>query len=378
MIMGKPSITDLEKHFVKRAMENADIGVGPFIERFETLWAQKNGMKYGISCNSGTNAIYMALKTLGIGRGDEVIVPEYTMIATAWAVSYTGATPVFVDCDDDLIMNGDIGRVVTDRTKAIIIVPIYGRRPRYPVTGIPIIEDMAEGHGIKPIGDIACYSFYGNKILTTGEGGMCITDNKEWADEMKSLSNMYMDEKRTYLHPKQGHNFRMTNLQAAVGLGQVMRLDEIILKRELIQCWYDENLPEHVKMPHRDVLWFYDIQTDHQEELKAFLEKWEIPSRYGFKPMSMQPQYAYDGYKYTPKEAIDIIKKNDKDYIKDLSTKLFVFQGENRKKREYEHLNAYKWSKRILYLPTWTDMTEAEVKTVTSVICQFQKGLSRQ
>ena len=345
MIMSRPSITDLEQHYVEKAMQNGDIGVGPFIGQFETLWAQKNGMAFGVSCNSGTNAIYLALKALGIGPGDEVIVPEYTMIATAWAVSYTGATPVFVDCGDDLLMRKTgLAVAITKNTKAIITVPVYGRKSfsadNIIVSSamsrfgkIPIIEDMAEAHGIKPQGDIACYSFYGNKILTTGEGGMCITNNKEWADEMRSLSNMYMDEKRTYLHPKQGHNFRMTNLQAAVGLAQVMRTDEILEKREKIQDWYDQNLPEHVKMPRRDVLWFEDIQTDYQEELKAYLDANGIPSRYGFKPMSMQQQYL----------------------------------------APYEHLNAYKWSKRILYLPVWTSMEESDVKTICKTIQSFEK-----
>ncbi len=334
MIMSRPSITDLEKHFISKAMENADIGVGPFIGQFEHLWASKNGMAFGVSCNSGTNAIYLALKALGVGPGDEVIVPEYTMIATAWAVSYTGATPVFVDCGDDLLM--DVTKIqITPKTKAIISVPIYGRMSTIPEFGVPIVEDMAEGHGIKPQGDIACYSFYGNKILTTGEGGMCITNNKEWADEMRSLSNMYMDEKRTYLHQKQGHNFRMTNLQAAVGLAQVMRMDEILEKREKIQDWYDQNLPEHVKMPRRDVLWFYDIDCGTQQEnLKQWLENEEIPSRYGFKPMSMQPQYEI----------------------------------------AYEHLNAYKWSKRILYLPVWTDMSLEDVKNVCQKVSSFESA----
>lgn len=338
MIMSRPSITELEKHFVSRAMENGDIGVGPFIGQFEHLWASKNGRAFGVSCNSGTNAIYLALKALGVGPGDEVIVPEYTMIATAWAVSYTGATPVFVDCMDNL--NMDYSKVFTnEKTKAIITVPIYGRKAQAGLIltagaeKIPVIGDYAEAHGILPPGnvDIACYSFYGNKILTTGEGGMCITNNKEWADEMRSISNMYMDEKRTYLHPKQGHNFRMTNLQAAVGLAQVMRMDEILEKRKKIQDWYDQNLPEHVKMPRREVLWFYDIQTDHQDELKAYLEENGIPSRYGFKPMSQQPQY----------------------------------------KIAYEHLNAYKWSKRILYLPVWTSMEEKDVLEVCNVIKKF-------
>lgn len=338
--MSKPSITDLEKHFVERAMENADIGVGPFIGQFENLWAQKNNQKYGVSCNSGTNAIYLALKALGIGPGDEVIVPEYTMIATAWAVTYTGATPVFVDCRDDLLMClADVFDATTEKTKAVIMTPIYGRshgvgvRPR---EDIFLIGDYAEAHGINPEEqciDIACYSFYGNKILTTGEGGMCITNNKEWADEMRKLSNMYMDEKRTYLHPKQGHNFRMTNIQAAVGLAQVMRIKEILEKRAKVQDWYGQNMPEKYKMQRREVLWFYDIQTDKQEELKTYLEENGIPSRYGFKPMSMQPQYL----------------------------------------GEYEHLNAYKWSKRILYLPTWAEMTEDEVKTVCQTIQSFER-----
>ena len=336
--MGKPSITELESYMVNKALSNSDIGVGPYVGLFEDAWAKKNDMAYGVSCNSGTNAIYLALKALGIGPGDEVIVPEYTMIATAWAVSYTGATPVFVDCMDNLNMDYSKLRT-TKKTKAIITVPIYGRKAQaglieaFGEQRIPVIGDYAEAHGIIPPEgvDIACYSFYGNKILTTGEGGMCITNNKKWADEMRSLSNMYMDEKRTYLHPKQGHNFRMTNLQAAVGLAQVMRLEEILEKRDLIQDWYDENLPEAYKMPRREVLWFYDIQTDKQEELKAFLEEKGIPSRYGFKPMSMQPQYL----------------------------------------APYEHLNAYRWSKRILYLPVWTDMLESDVKEICLTISSF-------
>lgn len=336
LIMSKPSITDLEKGFVNDALNNSDIGVGKYIGLFEDAWAKKNNRSYGVSCNSGTNAIYLALKALGIGVGDEVLVPEYGMIATAWAVSYTGATPVFVDCGDDLLMDFE-KTVRTKNTKAIITVPIYGRKAEINMDwwdGVPVIEDMAEAHGIQPQGDIACYSFYGNKILTTGEGGMCITNNKEWADEMRSLSNMYMDEKRTYLHPKQGHNFRMTNLQAAVGLAQVMRMDEILEKRDLIQDWYDQNLPEHVKMPRREVLWFMDIQVDDQEGMKSYLEENGIPSRYGFKPMSMQPQYL----------------------------------------GEYEHLNAYKWSKRILYLPVWTEMEESDVKTICQTIQSFEKN----
>lgn len=328
MMMSKPSISSIERRFVEEAMLYGDIGSGPFVEKFERLWAGMNHKDYGVACNSGTNAIYLALKALGVGPGDEVIVPEYTMIATAWAVSYTGATPVFADCDDDLIVRG---WPVTEKTKVIITVPIYGRFAPVPDFGIPVVEDMAEAHGIPPRGIISCYSFYGNKILTTGEGGMCLTDDEGLADEMRKLANMYFDEGRTMIHPKQGHNFRMTNLQAAVGCGQVLRFYEITEKRKMIESWYDQNLPERVKMPPRDVLWMYDIQTDHQEKLKAYMEKNGVPSRYGFKPMSMQPQYLGD----------------------------------------YGKLNAYKWSKRVIYLPTYTDMTIEDVKHVCQTVKSF-------
>lgn len=331
MQMSQPSITSIERKFVDEAMRLSDIGVGPFIEQFERLWSGVNHKDYGVACNSGTNAIYLALKALGVGPGDEVIVPEYTMIATAWAVSYTGATPVFVDCEDDLLVHD---WKITAKTKAVITVPIYGRKAPIPegIPGIPVIEDMAEAHGIPPQGDIACYSFYGNKILTTGEGGMCITDNQEWAEEMRKLANMYFDDGRTMIHPKQGHNFRMTNLQAAVGVGQVLRFFEIRDKRKKIEDWYDALTPEDMRMPRRDALWMYDIDAgNRQEELKVFLESKGIPSRYGFKPMSMQPQYL----------------------------------------GEYLDLNAYTWSKRILYLPTWTDMTYEDVKHVCQTIRYF-------
>ena len=318
---SKPSITDLEKSYVNDALSKGDIGIGEYIGKFEQAWAKWNNYAYGISCNSGTNALFLALKALGIGPGDEVIVPEYTMIATAWAVTYTGATPVFVDCKDDL--NIDVDQIcITENTKAIIAVPIYGRPvdSRIYQLGVTVVEDMAEAHGIKPQGTVACYSFYGNKILTTGEGGMCLTNDQFLADEMRSLANMYFDKGRTMIHPKVGHNFRMTNLQAAVGLAQVERIEEILAKRKEIEFLYDAFLPPQFLNGKREVLWMYDIHTcKHQEEIKQKLAEQGVETRYGFKPMSMQPMY------FNPK---------------------------------YVHLNAYKWSKRILYLPTWTDMSE--------------------
>lgn len=338
--VSKPSITYLEKDYIQQAVNASDIGVGEFIGRFEQSWADYNSRDYGVSCNSGTNALFLALKALGIGEGDEVIVPEFTMTASAWAVSYTGATPVFVDCLDDLTVDPVLVRqAITKNTKAIMVVPIYGREVSETIYNIAheyylwTVEDMAEAHGIQPKGDISCYSFYGNKILTTGEGGMCLTNNLGWAIEMRSLANMYFDHKRTMIHPKMGYNFRMTNIQASIGLAQVERIDEILTKRIEVVSWYDELMPQEYIMPKRSAPWVYDINCDtKQEAVKKHLFDNGVESRYFFKPMSQQPMYLGD----------------------------------------YQQLEAYQWSKRGLYLPLYPDMTREEVEHITQCLKTLQ------
>lgn len=329
----KPSISEKEEIFLFDAFRARELSsTGKYIPKFEQAWADYNKMKFGVACNSGTNALYLALKALGIGEGDEVIVPEFTMVATAWAVSYTGAIPVFVDCDDTLNIDATlIEEAISSKTKAIIPVHIYGRKCDMNAINtiakdynLYVVEDMAEAHGIMPTGDIACYSFYGNKILTTGEGGMCLTDNEQWADEMRKYANLYFDKERSMIHEKMGYNFRMTNLQAAIGYAQVLRIDEILNKRKQIEKWFNKYLPKECIRPNRDVLWMYDFDCgEKQKEIKA-----KTDTRYFFKPMSMQPQY------YLP----------------------------------YEHLRAYKWSKRGLYFVVWTDMTEEDVKSACNSI----------
>lgn len=335
---SQPSITQKEKDFLADAINRNDIGVGDYIKRFEDEWAGYNQMKYGVACNSGTNALYIALLALGIGKGDEVIVPSFTMIATAWAVTYTGATPVFIDCADNLNMDVALLRgAISKKTKAIIPVHIYGRQcDMIEINKIAeefdlyVVEDMAEAHGIIPEGDIACFSFYGNKILTTGEGGMCLTNSEHWANEMRLYANMYFDKARTMLHPKIGHNFRMTNIQASIGYAQALRVEEILKKRDDIQYMYDSYLDNKYCMPFRDVVWMFDIDCgDNQQLIKDTLEKEGIETRYGFKPMEMQPCY-YDS--------------------------------------NYKLLNSYKWSKRILYLPTYPDIREGEIKKICNII----------
>jgi perosamine synthetase len=339
---SKPSITTKERTYVHDAMSHADIGLGSYVKKFEDSWAEYNKMSHGVACNSGTNAIYIALLALGIGKGDEVIVPSYTMVATAWAVTYTGAKPVFIDCDKDL--NIDVSLIedaISKKTKAIIPVHIYGRQcDMIEIKKIAvkhqlyIVEDMAEAHGIQPEGDIACYSFYGNKIITTGEGGMCLTNSEVWAKEMRLYANMYFDKDRTMLHPKVGHNFRMTNLQAAVGYGQVMRIDEILDKRDRLQFIYEDYLKKKFIRPVRNVVWMYDIDCgDKQEEIKKALADAGIESRYGFKPMEQQPMY-FDKHHFL--------------------------------------LNSYKWSKRIIYLPTYPDLKEEQIKKICEIVNSFK------
>lgn len=337
--VSQPDIGEKERAYLLDAFDSGWISSkGQYIEKFEEAWASKNDMKYGSACSSGTTALTLALRALGIGEGDEVIVPDFTMIATAWAVTYVGATPVFVDCKDDLnIVEDLIEDAITPRTKAIMPVHIYGRQCNMEKImklayeyNLRVIEDSAEAHGIKPVGDIACYSFFANKIITTGEGGMCLTNDKRLKDQIDHLRSMAFDLKHTFLHKKIGYNFRMTNMQAAVGLAQVERFDEILAKRKQIEEWYDKYIDERFKMPKRDVLWMYDVNCgDEMQIIKEGLAEKGIDTRYFFKPMTIQPMYD---------------------------------EG------DIANYNAFDWSQDGIYLPTFNQLTEDQVKYICKTI----------
>ena len=344
--VSKPDISSLEKEYVNKALDSGWISSqGDFIPKFEEAWANYNSYKYGVACSSGTTALTIALRALGIKHGDEVIVPEFTMIATAWAVSYLGATPVFVDCGTDL--NIDVTKIeekITDKTKAIMPVNIYGRQTdRKAIRAIAhdynlyIVEDCAESHGVPPYGDIACYSLFANKIITAGEGGVCLTNDPRLAEQMKHLRGMAFDTDHTFLHKKLGYNYRMTNMQGALALAQVERIDELLEKRNKIEFWYDKYLPEGFLTRPRDVLWFYDILAfDHRDKLRDYLKKTGIETRLFFKPMSMQPMYYNENYK---------------------------------------KLLAYKYAQEGLYLPTHSGMLEEEVKHICLQLTNFTHSL---
>lgn len=217
---------------------------GSYVNKFEEAFASYCGVKYGVAVCNGTVAIHLALAALGIGKGDEVIIPSFTMIATAFAVCYTGAKPVFVDADKETF-NIDVTKIeekITHRTKAIIPVHIFGNPCNMDAIceiakkyNLYIVEDAAEAHGAEFKGKkagsfsaIASFSFFANKNLTTGEGGMVVTDNEDFYKKCRYFKNMCfpVDAPRVYSHNDIGFNYRMSNLHAAIGLAQTEKADE--------------------------------------------------------------------------------------------------------------------------------------------------------
>jgi len=291
--MADPDIGELERQYINEALIENQIGTGRFVSLFEDAWANYNKYNYGVSCNSGTNAIFLALKASGAKK---VLISNFTMAGTAWPAMYAGMEIDYIKTQDELPLSDLPDKI--ENYDAIVFAHLYGRMAytkgyvqvlKDAKSSLIVIDDMAEAHGIMPEGDIACYSFYGNKIITTGEGGMCLTNDGILADEMRSLANMYFDKDRSMIHPKVGYNFRMTNLQAAIGLAQVERIREILEIRQKIASWYDKYLPEAIKMPKREVVWFYDIKVKNAEKARKKLKSRGVESRRMFYPCSLQP-----------------------------------------------------------------------------------------
>jgi len=321
--VAEPCLGEEELKNVIEAVKSGWISSkGKFIEEFEEKFARYCGRKYGVATSNGTVALHLALKALGIGKGDEVIVPTLTFVATANAVTYCNAKPVFIDSHPEYwCINPDkIEEKITPRTKAIIPVHLYGHPCDMDLImeiaedhNLYVIEDAAEAHGaeykgekVGSFGDISCFSFYGNKIITTGEGGMCLTNNEELAEKMRILRDHGMNPNRRYWYDEIGFNYRMTNLQAAIGVAQLKKLDEFVEKKRQIAEWYAEELKEleekriiklHPEMPWaKCVYWMYSILIEDKaeisrDELMKKLEEKGIETRPFFVPMHVLPMY---------------------------------------------------------------------------------------
>lgn len=290
---------------------------GRYIKSFEEEFAKFCGVRYGISTTNGTAALHLALACLDIKKGDEVIMPTFTMIATAYAVLYLGAKPVFVD-SEDRTWNMDVSCIeeaVGSRTRVLLPVHIYGHPVEMdPIIklskkyGIFIVEDAAEAHGARyknkrcgSMGDINCFSFYANKIITTGEGGMVITDNKRLADRARLLKDLSHSPGQRFLHMDLAYNYRMTNMQAAIGLAQTEKANKLIDRKRRIAGLYYENLKdiEGLRLPleekwAKSVYWMYSVLVKEdfgltRDEFKAELLKEGIETRSFFIPMHRQP-----------------------------------------------------------------------------------------
>ena len=255
------------------------------------------GRDYAISCNSGTSALHLALLALGIGKGMEIILPDFTMASCGFAVSYTGAIPIFVDCDDTLNIDTKlIEAKITSKTRAIMGVDIYGRLCNWKEIhriakkhNLFVIEDAAEcqipKEDYKSKADITCYSFYENKIIHAEEGGMCTTDNKKYADRINYLKNMaFGPEPHDYFHKDIGYNYRMPNSQAKLALESLKNYPQENKRRREIERKFDKVFDETkvAKMPKRDAVWVYDY----------IYKGIESPStRPFFKPLSTFPMW---------------------------------------------------------------------------------------
>ena len=310
-----------EKEYVIDCLDSTWISSnGKYVERFEQAFAEYCGVRHAISCCNGTVALHLALLARGVGPGDEVIVPTLTFVATANAVTYCGAKPVFIDSEPDTWnMNVEfLASAITPQTKGIIVVHLYGHPTDMdPVMnlaherGLFVIEDAAEAHGaeyrgrrVGSIGDAATFSFYGNKIITTGEGGMVITDDDETARTVRLLKGQGQDPNRRYWFPVVGYNYRMTNIEAAIGLGQIEKIDWHTSRRREIASWYRKYLddfPQVSTSPQADwaqnAFWICCVllndEFPHDRDfVMEHLAAAGIETRPFFYPMHTLPMYA--------------------------------------------------------------------------------------
>jgi len=319
--VNEPLFQGNEKKYLAECIDTSWISSeGPFVKRFEEQLATKVERRFGIAVCNGSAALDVAVTALGVGSGDEVILPAFTIISCAAAVVRAGAKPVLVD-SDPLTWNMDVAEIeekITPKTKAIMVVHIYGLPVNMdPVKalakkhGLMIIEDAAEAHGLNykrwpcgSFGDISTFSFYPNKHVTTGEGGMVLTNDEKLAERCRSLRNLCFQSKQRFVHEELGWNFRMSNLQAAVGLAQLEKIDaHIALKRrmgqlysELLKDIHGLQLPLAETEYAENIYWVYglmlcdDLRLDAGDIMRRLGEE-KIGTRPFFWPMHEQPVF---------------------------------------------------------------------------------------
>jgi perosamine synthetase len=319
--VNEPLLNGNEKKYLNECIDTGWISSeGPFVKKFEELFSSRINRKYGIAVSNGSVALDAAVVALGIGNGDEVIMPAFTIISCAAAIVRARAIPVLVD-SDPITWNMNINNIeekITPKTRAIMVVHIYG----LPVDMDPIlqlckehnlylIEDAAEMHGqtykgrpCGSFGDISIFSFYPNKHITTGEGGMIVVDDEKLADRCRSLRNLFFQPQKRFLHEELGWNFRMTNIQAALGLAQLERLDEFVLRKRSMGKLYSELLKDtnSIQLPlmktdyAENIYWVYGILLNDSLSFDAEiamkkLAVLEIGTRPFFWPMHEQPVF---------------------------------------------------------------------------------------
>lgn len=324
--VSTPSLNEEDQNYVLEALKAGEISgnFGRFIKEFENGFAEYCGAKFGVATSSGTTALHLAFAALGIGSGDEVLVSTFTNMATFFAVHYTGAKPVPIDIEPDTLnMNPALLEAkITPKTKAITVVHIYG----HPVDMDPIleiarkynlfvIEDAAEAHGaeykkrkIGSLSDIACFSFYANKIITTGEGGMVVTNNEKLANRARSLKSLAFGDENKFMHKEIGFNYRLTNFQAALGVSQLKRIESIIEKKRKIADFYKNELKEiadiqlPVEKPYaKNVYWMFHVVLkgalkSKRKEVMTRLDEKGIETREAFIPYNMQEIFIERGW----------------------------------------------------------------------------------
>lgn len=316
--VNEPLLGEQEKKYVLDCLDTTWISsTGHYLTDFEDQFSAYCGAQFGVACSNGTTALHLALAALSVGPGDEVILPTLTIISCALAVIYTGATPVLVDSDPQT-GNMDPALVeakITSRTRAIMPVHLYGHAADMdPILDLArahqlkVVEDAAEAHGaeykgrrVGGLGDVGCFSFYANKIVTTGEGGMVVTSAPHVADRARRLRNLAHSPQQRFVHDMIGFNYRLTNLQAAIGLAQLERIKDSIRKKQWMAETYNAllgdipglTLPTEQPYAH-SVYWMYALLVNERgplsrDEVMAGLKQLGVDSRSYFVPIHQQP-----------------------------------------------------------------------------------------